>query len=80
MINGATVLSWSRTQAAVALSSCESELYALGSACAEALWPGGLLREQGLCKTPPTIWSDSSSALALATRAGHGRLKHVESR
>ena len=31
-VNGAVVLSWARTQGAYALSSCEAELYSIGSA------------------------------------------------
>ena len=67
-------------QTAYALSSCEAELYSLGSACSESLWLAGFLMEQKLTTVPPTIWGDSSSALAPAQRTGQGRLKHVEVR
>ena len=80
MVAGALVLSFARTQATRALSSCESELYALGSTSAEALLVSGFLREQGLCGEPPLIHSDSSSALALSRKHGQGRLRHVEVR
>ena len=69
--------SWSRTQASYALSSCESELYAMGSAAVEVLGVHAFLVEQGLSKEPPVVWGDSSSALQLAHRQGTGRLKHV---
>ena len=72
--------SWSRTQASYALSSCESELYALGSAAVEVLGIHAFLVEQGFSKEPPVVWGDSSSALQLAHRQGTGRLKHVEVR
>ena len=80
LLAGAVVLSWSRTQGAYALSSCEAELYSMGSAAVEALWLAGFLMEQGLLKEPPIVAGDSSSALQLASRVGHGRLKHVEVR
>ena len=80
LLSGAVVLSWSRTQGAFALSSCEAELYSMGSAAVEALWLAGFLTEQGLLKEPPVIVGDSSSALQLASRVGQGRLKHVEVR
>ena len=79
-VNGALASSYSRTQAVVAQSSCESELHGLGSAATEALWVAGLLKEAFGVDVVPTIWGDSTSALSLASRAGMGRLKHVEIR
>ena len=77
---GATVFSWSRTQASRALSSCEAELYSQGSLSVEALWLANLLKEQGFHSAPPLLHCDSSLALALASRQGQERLKHVEVR
>ena len=77
-INDALLMSFSRTQNARSLSSCESELYAMGSTSTEALWIAGLLREVFGVTVVPTIHGDSSSALELSSRAGMGRLKHVE--
>ena len=80
LLAGCCVTSWSRTQASCALSSCESELYAMGSAAVEVLGIHAFLVEQGFSKEPPVVWGDSSSALQLAHRQGTGRLKHVEVR
>ena len=80
LLAGCCVASWSRTQASCALSSCESELYAMGSAAVDVLGVHAFLVEQGLSKEPPVVWGDSSSALQLAHRQGTGRLKHVEVR
>ena len=80
MVAGALVLSFARTQASRALSSCEAELYGIGSAAAEAMLIAAFLQEQRLCEEPPLIHSDSSSALALTRKQGQGRLKHVEVR
>jgi hypothetical protein len=80
LLAGCCVLSYSRTQASRAQSSCEAELYALGSCAVEALQLASLLAEQGWAVEPPLIYSDSSSALTLVGRKGQGRLKHVEIR
>ena len=80
LLAGCCVASWSRTRASYALSSCESELYAMGSAAVEELGVHAFLVEQGFSKEPPVVWGDSSSALQLAHRQGTGRLKHVEVR
>ena len=81
-VAGACVLSYSRTQASRALSSCEAELYAMGSGAVEVLQLHALMVEQGFLKKDevPLLRTDSSSALTLAGRRGQGRLKHVECR
>jgi len=66
MLNGACVLSFSRIQACRALSSCEAELYALGSTAAECLLLASFLAEQKLCDEAPLLRTDSSSALQLS--------------
>ena len=47
LLAGCCVLSYARTQASRAQSSCEAELYALGSCAVEALQLASLLAEQG---------------------------------
>ena len=56
LLAGCCVASWSRTQASHALSSCESELYAMGSAAVEVLGVRAFVVEQGLSKEPPVVW------------------------
>ncbi len=63
MLAGCCVLSYARTQASRAQSSCEAELYALGSCAVEALQLASMLAEQGWAVEPPLVYSDSSSAL-----------------
>jgi len=74
----ALIMSYSKTQAVHALSSCESELYGIGSLAAELLWVYSLLHEQTQLTVPPVLYSDASSALALVGRRGTGRLRHIE--
>jgi hypothetical protein len=68
-LNGAYVLSFSRTQATIALSSCEAELYAANAAIAEGLFLGRLCEFLvAEVKDGPTdhvnirLFSDSSAA------------------
>ena len=76
---GCTIMSWSRRQACVALSSAEGELYALGSGAVEALGLATLLHEWDE-PTIPIIHSGSSSALHIVKKRGPGRMKHIELR
>ena len=76
---GCTVLSWARRQGCVALSSAESELYALGSGAAEALGLASLISEWHENVTP-VLASDSSSALHIVKKRGPGKMKHIEIR
>ena len=85
-LNGALILSICRTQASVALSSCEAELYAANGLMVECT-----MYLYRLCKflcndntevnskdVQQQLYIDSSSAMALMQRAGTGRLKHVQ--
>ena len=84
-LNGALILSACRTQASIALSSCEAELYAANGLMVESIY---LFR---LCKflcgdssdvnsemVQQKLYMDSSSALALVRRTGTGRFKHIQ--
>ncbi len=78
LLAGAVVLTFSRTQASRALSSCEAELCTMGSTSAGAMRLAACLIEQGWCDEPPLVFSDLSSALTLTGRRGQGRLKRIE--
>ena len=78
LVAGMPVHTHSRTQKATALSSCESEPYAMVGGAIELTFVKTLLEEQGVGPISATIWSGSSSAIALACRKGAGtRLKHI---
>ena len=80
-INGNLAHSASRTQGTVAMSSAESELYALCSAAQEALFLRNLMMESGLGAQSMTInlYTDSSAAKSLVSRSGPGnKSKHIE--
>ena len=72
----------SRTQATVALSSAESEFYAIGTATTEALFLKNFLQEiLGNRKINIKVGTDSSSGKSMATRIGVSRrAKHIDLR
>ena len=68
---------WSRTQKSRALSVGEAEYYAVVTGCAEGLGLQSLLQDLGW-ETGVKVWTDSSTAKAVAGRRGLGKLRHVE--
>ena len=79
LLNSLVVLSYSRTQKAVSLSSCEAEVLSLTSGASEAI----LLREVWQFMVQQVVLlearSDSSSGRQWLQRAGLGGLKHIVS-
>ena len=77
---GATITYGSRTQATIALSSAEAELYAINTGATEALHLQNLLTDLlNSNKANIKIHTDSSSGKSIATRIGTGKkTKHVE--
>ena len=68
---------WCRTQAVVALSSAEAELYGMVKASAELLGMMALYRDVG-CSISGQVWGDASAALGIIGRQGLGKLRHVD--
>ena len=80
---GSGVISWKASRSpAVALSTCEAELYAACSASQEAVWLGEMLSLLGYPQDPPpTLWCDNESTVSLTKEAAFsGRSKHIEAR
>ena len=71
--------SWSSTQGSVALSSGEAELYALVKGAAEAIAMKSLMADLGV-DGRMLLRVDSTSAKAIASRRGVGKVKHMETR
>ena len=71
------VKSWSKTQALVALSSGESELYASLKASAETLGIISMLVDFGLVMAGE-VWGDASAALGIINRNGFGKTRHIQ--
>ena len=70
------IKSWSTTQALVALSSGEAELYGTVKASAEGLGAQALLKDLGIMADVEVL-TDASAALGILERKGLGRLRHV---
>ena len=80
MFSGGCVVSfWSKRQGCVALSTAESELYALGAGSIEALGFAAMLGEWHE-QVVRTLYSDSSSSLHIVKKRGPGKMKHIELR
>ena len=79
-VAGATVHFGARTQAVVALSSAESELYAIGTGATEALHVRNFLQEaMSTTRVMTRIHTDSTSGKSIATRIGSSKkAKHIE--
>jgi len=74
---GIAVKHWSRSQKSRALSVGEAEYYALVTGCAEGLGIQSLLQDLGW-RAEVKVWTDSTTAKAVASRRGLGKLRHVE--
>ena len=70
---------WATTQQTVALSSGESELYAMCNGSARGIWTRELLKECGHT-LQVAVETDSSAAKGIASRLGAGRIRHLEAR
>ena len=70
---------WSSTQATVALSSAEAELYALTKGASQGLGMMALLSDFGLTVSV-TVHTDASAAIGIVRRAGLGKLRHLNVR
>ncbi|CAI5459574.1 unnamed protein product, partial [Closterium sp. Yama58-4] len=79
---GSGLISWRSTRSsAIALSSCEAELYAGTMAAQESRWLCFLLAELGAPQRCPTLWCDNASTIHLTQDpVFHGRSKHIELR
>ena len=70
---------WSSTQATVALSSAEAELYVLTKGASQGLGLIALLADIGVT-VEVAVHTDASAAIAIVRRAGLGKLRHLNVR
>ena len=77
MHGGHLLRSYSKTQAVLALSSAEAELYALTSATSDGLGIKLMIEEFGkVCKV--MVHVDASAAIGIAQRKGLGKIRHLD--
>ena len=76
-VSGNLIHSASRTQGSVAMSSAESELYALCTATSEGIFLRNLMDEAGMPrgKVRLNIFTDSSAAKSIGSRIGPEKIK-----
>ena len=70
------VKTWGSTQATVALSSAEAELYALTNGASQKLGVMTLIDDIGWT-ADTTPHTDASAAIGIVRRTGFGKLKHL---
>ena len=70
------IKSWSTTQAVVALSSGEAELYGIVKGSSEGIGAQSLLKDLGI-ETRLRVLADASAALGVVNRVGLGKFRHV---
>ena len=71
------IKAFSRTQAVVALSSAEAELYSLVMASSETLGVKVLAADSGV-SLGAWMWADASAAIGIARGMGLGEVRHIE--
>ena len=67
---------YSKSQSVIALSSAESEFYAITKAATEAIGCLALMKDFGIEK-PVVMGADASAALGVIERRGIGRTRHL---
>ncbi len=70
------IKSWSTTQATVAMSSAEAELYSLTKGAANSLGFMAMAADLGV-HLDATVHCDASAALGIVQRQGLGKLRHI---
>ena len=71
------IKTWSSTQATVALSSAEAELYSMTKGAAQTLGVMALAQDFGR-KLSAKVHSDASAALGIVARQGLGKMRHLD--
>ena len=77
LVGQSLVLSWSRTQGSTALSTAESELYAIVSGVIEVEHISHIIEELTGMKVRRRICTDSSAAKSALEKAGVGKMRHI---
>ena len=78
MIGSHLIRAYSKTQAVIAKSSGESEIYAVVRASAEGLGIVTLLEDFGVKDPKVSVGMDASAAMGMVQRVGLSKVRHVE--
>ena len=77
MRGGHLIKAYSKTQANIALSSAEAELYGVVKASSESLGISAAYSDWGE-EVQGRVWADASAALGIVGRKGLGRIRHLD--
>ena len=77
MLGGSTVSTYCKRQAVIALSSGEAEYFGLVSATSQMLGLQSILLDCGW-KFNAHVWMDATAGIAIGSRRGLGRVKHID--
>ena len=77
MLGNSTVSTYCKGQAVIALCSGEAEYYGLVSATSQMLDLQSILLDWGW-KFNAHVWMDATAGIAIGTRRGLGRVKHID--
>ena len=77
MLGVSTVCTYCKGQAVIALSSGEAEYYGLVSAASQMLGLQSILLDWGW-KFNCHVWMDATAGIAIGSRRGLGRVKHID--
>ena len=77
MLGEHAIKTWSVTQAVIALSSGEAEYYGLVSIASELLGLQATCRDWGVCVGIAALL-DATAGIAIGSRRGLGRVKHID--
>ena len=72
-----TIKTWSSTQSVIALSSGEAEYYGMVKGASVGLGIQAVLKDFGI-QVGITLKSDATAAIAIASRRGLGKVRHIE--
>ena len=77
MLGNSTVRTYCKGQAVIALSSGEAEYYGLVSAASQTFCPQSILLDWGW-KFHAHVWVDATAGIAIVSRRGLRRVKHID--
>ena len=77
MQGNSTVCTYCKGQAVIALSSCEAEYYGLVNATSQMLGLQSILLDWRW-KFEANVWMDATAGIAIGSRRGLGRVKHID--
>ena len=77
MLGRCSIHTYSKGQAVIALSSGEAEYYGLVSGISQVLGAVSLAKDWGM-SLKAHVWMDATAGIAIGSRRGLGKVKHID--